>query len=314
MTGKQFAAMALNYLGLKEEDGSYQVILDLYNENRNPGDYKMTASDPWCAAFISAMAAKAGLKEKIPFSCSCREMIRGFEKKGSYAEADDYIPAVGDIIFYDWEGSQSFDSVGHDTADHVGIVAALEGENISVLEGNRSDAVGVRKIPVGSPCICGYGVWEGSCKLQDSSCKETGERKASTWQGGACKGEVPSSSEAEGVDARKTEVSGKDGTFGSQLPQSPSAPAPSCAPLPEGAILEFCSPRVPVLRSASSGSAVEALQLLLNGLYNEELEVDGEFGPLTCAAVYHAQEILFPDEEQEWDGVVGSKTWGKLLQ
>ena len=77
--------------------------------------------------------------------------------------------------------------------------------------------------------------------------------------------------------------------------------------------MEFCSPRVPVLRSASSGSAVEALQLLLNGLYNEELEVDGEFGPLTCAAVYHAQEILFPDEEQEWDGVVGSKTWGKLL-
>ena len=113
---------------------------------------------------------------------------------------------------------------------------------------------------------------DAGCKPQAAGCKESESLHLAGPK--ASKGEVPSSSEAEGVDARKTEGSDKNGTLGgllaaarsprgsqappepdstplgrsaaeaaSLLPQSPAAPAPSCTPLPEGAILAAAPPQ-----------------------------------------------------------------------
>ncbi len=42
--------------------------------------------------------------------------------------------------------------------------------------------------------------------------------------------------------------------------------------------------------------------------------VDGLDGPLTQAGVRRFQEFAFPHDEDEWDGIVGPKTRGKLLE
>lgn len=65
----------------------------------------------------------------------------------------------------------------------------------------------------------------------------------------------------------------------------------------------------PMLSQGSAGEAVRTLQKALNGVgYN--LDVDGDFGPLTRAAVVNFQKI----HGLEVDGIVGPITWGELLK
>jgi hypothetical protein len=53
---------ARSWVGLKESDGSFKVIIDTYNSQAKlPRGYRMTTADPWCAAFVSAVAVKLGL-------------------------------------------------------------------------------------------------------------------------------------------------------------------------------------------------------------------------------------------------------------
>jgi hypothetical protein len=65
----------------------------------------------------------------------------------------------------------------------------------------------------------------------------------------------------------------------------------------------------PYLRLNSTGSYVKVLQAALNRAgYAPKLEVDGEFGPLTLAAVKWFQTRM----KIEVDGIVGPITWSKI--
>lgn len=59
------------------------------------------------------------------------------------------------------------------------------------------------------------------------------------------------------------------------------------------------------LRNGDKGQQIKVLQKLLGGL-----DIDGEFGPLTEAAVRAYQKKKGLDA----DGIVGPKTWGELLK
>ena len=43
-------------------------------------------------------------------------MVKLFRKLGEWVENDAYIPAPGDVIFYDWQDSGSGDNTGY--SDH----------------------------------------------------------------------------------------------------------------------------------------------------------------------------------------------------
>ena len=150
--------VAKSWMGKNEEDGSFKEIIDLYNsQSVLPRSYKVKYTDEWCATFVSACAIKAGLTDIVPTECSCPQMIRLFQDKGKWVEADNYIPSTGDVIFYDWQDSGSGDNTG--VADHVGIVASCDGAQIQVIEGNMgSGYVGERSIRVNGKFIRGYGV------------------------------------------------------------------------------------------------------------------------------------------------------------
>lgn len=133
------------YCGIAEGGEDHRALLWWYN-HENDG-YKMTVNDPWCAAFLSAVAKKLGY-EKFPTECSCSRMIEKAKGMGLRIEERGYVPEIGDWLIYDW-GSDS-------RPDHIGTVAGVEGETMWITEGNYSNTVKSRKIRVDDPRIHRY--------------------------------------------------------------------------------------------------------------------------------------------------------------
>lgn len=169
----QFVETAKTYLGCKESDGSHKKIIDLYNSQKPlPVGYKVSYTDYWCATFVSAVAVKLGLTDIILPECSCSRMIALYQKAGRWTENDAYVPNPGDLIMYDWQDSGVGDNMG--APDHVGIVVGVAGSTITVIEGNKSDAVGYRELKVNGLYIRGY------C-LPDFASKATGAAPVKDW-------------------------------------------------------------------------------------------------------------------------------------
>lgn len=148
---------ARSWLGYSEASGKHKQIIDCYNSfSPRPRGYKVSYSDAWCATFVSAVAIKCGATDIIPPECSCFYMLSSFKSCGRFVEDDTYIPAPGDIVFYDWQDTGAGDCTG--TPDHVGIVEKVEGTGITVIEGNRNDSVERRIISVNGRYIRGYGI------------------------------------------------------------------------------------------------------------------------------------------------------------
>ncbi len=69
-------AQAKSWLGRKEADGSHRAIIDTYNRIKPlPRGYRMSYTDPWCAAYVSAVGAACGLTQIILPECGCDYMI-----------------------------------------------------------------------------------------------------------------------------------------------------------------------------------------------------------------------------------------------
>ena len=155
--------VARSWIGCKESDGSHRKIIDVYNSHKPLArGYAVKYTDAWCATFVSAVAIKAGVTDILPTECGCGQQVELFKKLGEWVENDGYKPSAGDVIFYDWDDSGSGDNTGW--SDHVGIVESCDGKTITVIEGNKNDAVGRRSIPVNGRYIRGFGVPKYSSK------------------------------------------------------------------------------------------------------------------------------------------------------
>lgn len=150
------AEKAYSYNGCREGSTEHRFLIDTYNKiSPLPRNYKVTYKDAWCAAFVSAISRICGTLKIIPAECSCDKMIALHKNLGTWHENENYTPQQGDIIFYDWDDTGSpVDNKG--SADHVGIVYSVNGKTITVVEGNKNDAVGIRTITVNAKTIRGY--------------------------------------------------------------------------------------------------------------------------------------------------------------
>lgn len=156
-TANKVVEQARAWLGRNEGAGTHKAIIDIYNSHRPLArNYKVKYTDSWCATFVSAVAIKTGCTDIIPTECSCQKQIELFKKLGTWYEDEARVPNVGDIIYYDWEDDGKGNNVGW--SDHVGIVENVSGNSITVIEGNKNNAVGRRVISVNAKCIRGYGV------------------------------------------------------------------------------------------------------------------------------------------------------------
>lgn len=103
----------------------------------------------WCACFVSWCADRAGLIEAdmVPKTASTVYMKSYFTTRNRFVQE----PAIGAIIFFDWN---------HDgVTDHVGIVINVANGYVETVEGNTSNSVKTRSYPLSSSNIMGYGVY-----------------------------------------------------------------------------------------------------------------------------------------------------------
>lgn len=150
-------AQAWSWKGRREADGSHREIINIYNRiTPRPRGYKLQYTDAWCAGFVSAVAQACGLTAYIYPECGCGPMIELYRKAGRWMEDDAFLPEPGDVVFYDWQDSGVGDCRGQ--PDHVGLVYAVDGDLITVIEGNISDSVDTRKLFVDNRYIRGYGL------------------------------------------------------------------------------------------------------------------------------------------------------------
>lgn len=152
---ERFVEKALSFVGAIENTVMHKYIIDTYNAIRPlPVNYTVRYSDPWCAAFVSAMGALSGLGNIILPECSCGRMVSLYKEAGGWIEDDAYIPQLGDILMYGWSDSGNGDYTG--PPDHVGIVNDCDGKTMHVIEGNYRNSVGIRTMNVNGRYIRGY--------------------------------------------------------------------------------------------------------------------------------------------------------------
>ena len=143
------------WLGWSETNGQFKKIIDTYNNHKPLArGYKVKYSDEWCATAVSAAFITAGLTDIGFTECSCNRMIALYKAKGRWKENDTYVPKVGDVIMYDWNDNGVDDNVG--LADHVGLVTEVNGNKLTIIEGNKNETVAYRSIDINGKFIRGY--------------------------------------------------------------------------------------------------------------------------------------------------------------
>ena len=146
--------------GYNERSGQYKAIIDGYNAYLPTAvkagcvNYKVKYTDEWCATAASYAYIACGLGHLFPVECSCPRMITLAKKMGIWQENDGYTPKPAEAVLYDWDDSGKGDNTG--TADHIGIVIAVDGNTFTVMEGNNGETVKHRTMSVNGKYIRGF--------------------------------------------------------------------------------------------------------------------------------------------------------------
>ena len=153
-TAQDILNVMRSWLGFSESNGKFKQIIDLYNSVKPlPRGYAVKYTDEWCDTCVSAAGIKAGCSDLISRECGCEQHVKIFKEKGIWIEDGTITPKPGDVILYNWDdATQPNDGY----SDHIGYVEAVSGNTITVIEGNKNEAVARRSIPVGWGYIRGY--------------------------------------------------------------------------------------------------------------------------------------------------------------
>jgi len=125
------------------------------NNNTKYGKWYGLNNQPWCAMFVSWVAAQAGASKIIPKHAYTPAGAQWFKDRGQWHSS----PRAGDIVYFDCPGD------GVNRISHVSIVEAVQKDgSIITIEGNTNSA-GSRE---------GNGVWR---KVRKTGIKGYGRPK-----------------------------------------------------------------------------------------------------------------------------------------
>ena len=125
---------------------THEEVVSSYNQIKPlPVGYTLKSSDDWCAAFVSVVFSYYNYT-KIA-ECSVPRMI-GLASDYGLLHDKTYKPGLGDIVVYDWDSVKD--------GDHVGIVIGIDGDTLTVREGNKGGAMGDRTVSRKNAAILYY--------------------------------------------------------------------------------------------------------------------------------------------------------------
>ena len=275
---------ARGYLGSKEADGSHRKIIDGYNAHKPLArGYLVKYTDAWCATFVSFVGIVCGLTDIMPTECGCGAMIELYKKKGRWQENDAYRPQPADIIMYDWDDNGAGDCTGY--PEHVGLVEAVDGNTITVIEGNMSDKVGERKLQVNGRYIRGY------C-LPDYAGKAGSVPSASVPSGNPSSGSASSAEQVYTVQAGDTlsKIAAKYGTTYQKLASYNGIANPNKINVGQKIRIPGSGVKTYTVKKGDSLWAIAAAQLGDGSRYNEIKVMNG----LKSDTIHAGQTLKLP--------------------
>ena len=279
---KKFAARAAAYVGVKEGTAAHHAIIDAYNNHKPLAQgYKVTYSDAWCATFGSKIAIEAGYTDIIPTECSCDRQIKLWQQMGRWCENDAKVPEPGDYIYYDWDDNGAGDCTG--SSDHVGVVESCNGDTITVVEGNKSNAVGRRTLEVNGRYIRGYGVPDFSKKATSEPAKPAAPAQPAQGTAGEQVYTVQRGDTLSGIAA-------KYGTTYQKLASYNGIANPNVISVGQKIKIPGSGVRTYTVKSGDSLWAIAAKQLGDGSRYNEIKTMNG----LTSNTIYAGQTLKLP--------------------
>ena len=276
---------ARGYLGSKEADGTHKKIIDGYNAHKPLArGYLVKYIDAWCATFVSFIGIVCGLTDIMPTECGCGAMIDLYKKKGRWQENDAHRPQPADIIMYDWDDNGVGDCTGY--PEHVGIVKEVNGNTITVIEGNMNDAVGERTLQVNGRFIRGY------C-LPDYASKASGVPSASVPSGNPSSGSASSAEQVYTVRAGDTlsKIAEKYGTTYQKLASYNGIANPNKINVGQKIKIPGSGVKTYTVKPGDSLWAIAAAQLGDGSRYNEIKVMNG----LTSNTIHAGQTLKLPE-------------------
>lgn len=164
--GEKLAAMAATQLGYTESTKNFRVSSDgdLKGYTRY-GDWYGNAYGDWCAMFVSFCLNYSDIDSDIvPQNANCASWVEELEETGLYFTADtEYVPEVGDVVFFDRTGSGK--------SDHVGIISDVELGEKEVTKHITSDGTAVED---SAKALVSY-IKSGLSSLLSSSAAQTAD-------------------------------------------------------------------------------------------------------------------------------------------
>ena len=146
-----------SWVGCHQGDKIHHSIIDTYNKIRPlPMGYRLSYSEPWCAATVSAAGYLAGMQDIVFPHMNCGYLVSLFNNAGRWVEDDSYVPKPGDLVIYYWKDNGYGDCNEH--ASHVGMVENCDGKKFTVIEGNMgaNSVCGRRTMEVNGKYIRGF--------------------------------------------------------------------------------------------------------------------------------------------------------------
>ena len=210
-------AVAQSQIGYKESTSNYQISDDhsLKGYTRYGAWYGNSYGD-WCAMFASFSLHYAGVpQEVVPYEAGCTRWVEKLQAVGLYAEAKDYTPRKGDLIFFDTKG----DGFAH----HVGIVESVETDSdgkvttVKTIEGNSSDQVERNSYAVSDTGILGYGKLPERCDCYDDAGTRTCKEDCS------CSCHTPGAADKSGSQTTQEDAQQSDGRSEEQTEEQQSS-------------------------------------------------------------------------------------------
>ena len=151
----------LSLVGIKEGSTQHVALLNDYNQiTPLPRGHKAVKSDSWCAITVAGQGWKLGYR-KWPWECSCTLIREEAKRRGIWRSGWESMPKLGDWIIYNWDQKGG--------AEHIGVVCAIIGNAVWVVEGNYDNAVKIRRIYVGDARVEGSVALDFSELVQDDS-------------------------------------------------------------------------------------------------------------------------------------------------